>query len=437
MIKINKLTTLSIFFLFITTWSCSIDDEVIDKATNGNKKIAIFQQFEDRMLSSKGANLNYARPFAECVGMYFNKFPQMELFIKDNYGTIDLKVSSQTIASTSEDKRKLIFYPILKNGIVKAVAAGLVNAERDFLYFKIYQNEHPDVLYLINTFQQHYNKNTYAKGGDTHELNEVVITVRRPSQLTQYDGWSGNGGLGSIGALMYGDGSIFGNYNEGGSIALPNSGNTDPCTNVATIGKDKGTIDRMKALKGVVNENKEYGFILGKNPTTGVVDGTLVEGKDNDHDINFSITGQIDGVIHSHVKGGLSIFSVADIFGLAFFYKNGNIKNNDTFVIGVVTNSNTQYLMMIEDSLKFDAFANVLLRGNVIDKDAMKAYEHTYRYLYNIIPENGTKTNEENFVDYITKTKTGLKILKMDTEMNTYKVLSVKDDGTIKEEPCN
>ena len=78
---------------------------------NKIKKFTFFQRFENQMYTSKGASSNYAIPFAECVEAYFKIHPHKKTLIKNNYGTIDLKVSSQTIEGENEDKRKLLFFP--------------------------------------------------------------------------------------------------------------------------------------------------------------------------------------------------------------------------------------------------------------------------------------------------------------------------------------
>lgn len=96
-----------------------------------------------------------------------------------------------------------------------------------------------------------------------------------------------------------------------------------------------------------------------------------MEGNLNQPFIRFELTGQIDGFVHSHYQGLLSVFSVSDIFGLAAMYKNGNIRDVNTFVIGLVTDVGTQYMMVIDDPEKFAKFANNLFKGNEIDGRVM------------------------------------------------------------------
>ncbi|MFP3836303.1 hypothetical protein SCA31_25725, partial [Chryseobacterium sp. SIMBA_028] len=62
---------------------------------------------------------------------YFEKYPEKKTELENKYGTVDLRVSSQDIGGDEGDNRKLLFFPMLKDGKVTAVIAGVINAERD------------------------------------------------------------------------------------------------------------------------------------------------------------------------------------------------------------------------------------------------------------------------------------------------------------------
>lgn len=113
-----------------------------------------------------------------------------------------------------ENGSKLLMFPMLTNGKVTAVIGGVINEERDFLYFDVYKESHPDRNYLIQTFQQHYNSLSL---GRTTDVGEVVIIVKKP-ELKKPDPWDDLGGDGGHdmngGNGDYGDGS-------GGRIGTP------------------------------------------------------------------------------------------------------------------------------------------------------------------------------------------------------------------------
>ncbi|QDP86251.1 hypothetical protein FNJ88_12090 [Chryseobacterium sp. SNU WT5] len=53
-------------------------------------------------------------------------------------------------------------------------------------------------------------------------------------------------------------------------------------------------------------------------------------------------------------------FSPDDLFAMAGLYKSGNIKELENFVMGVVTNSGTQYYLVIDNIENFGNFAESL-----------------------------------------------------------------------------
>ena len=355
----------SLVFLCIYSFlllSCSVE-EPSPAVTTNNKKIEFFSNFEDFNKSLKQESSNYAQPFVACIEAYSNKNPSIKAFIGNKYGIIDLKVSSQTISGAADDGRKLIFFPILKNGNVNAVIAGLVNSNRDFLYFKIYQNENSDVQYLIQTFQAFYTKQKKAKGGDTHELNEVVIIVKRPTQLTQYDGWSGNGGLGSVGALMSGDGFDFSNSDGGGSSNVPNTTNTEPCEKVQndndkakSITSNREFVEKkQKAIAGYTNNIPEKGFVFGIDAYGNTKTGEIKTGTISDvllpaTDPNFTVTGSVH--THPDLVDGIESFSPRDFYAL---YSNTQANPNFEMLL-VLGATGAEYTMTIADPVKFQNF---------------------------------------------------------------------------------
>ncbi|MFP3600255.1 hypothetical protein, partial [Chryseobacterium sp. SIMBA_029] len=74
------------------------------------------------------ASNNYALPFGNSMLAYFEKYPEKKTELENKYGTVDLKVSSQDIGGDEVDNRKLLFFPMLKDGKVTAVIAGVINA---------------------------------------------------------------------------------------------------------------------------------------------------------------------------------------------------------------------------------------------------------------------------------------------------------------------
>ena len=206
-----------------------------------------------------------------------------------------------------------------------------------------------------------------------------------------------------------------------------------PCEKISKVGKNNKTKDLFGILKPKVNSTKEFGYILTEDG--GTISDTPIEGDIGEYRIKFPVNAPIDGLIHSHFAGGYSVFSVSDMFALAFLYKNGKIKDIDSFVIGVVTASNTQYLMVIDEPAKFGAFADNLFTGNTIDETTQDLYEIIYMN-FGIKTNNTAANNESLFLSYLQTNKTGLKLLKGDATFSNWQLLNKDSNGNVIPQNC-
>lgn len=132
-----------------------------------------------------------------------------------------------------------------------------------------------------------------------------------------------------------------------------------------------------------------------------------------------------------------SLFSVDDIFAIAQLYKNGNINNVDTFVMGVITASNTQYMLVIDNPNLLRDFANTIITGNRIDAGVLNSYTNLYHYMYNVKPENSIDVNESSFINFLENSRTGLKLLKGDDSMSSWQSIKRDSNGKAVPEKCN
>ena len=166
--------------------------------------------------------------------------------------------------------------------------------------------------------------------------------------------------------------------------------------------------------------------------TIGGIDETALVGIAGEKGVEMNTTSIIDGFIHSHYTNLLSIFSPDDLFAMATFYIGGKINNTQTFTAGVVTASGTQYILMIDNLTKFDAFAN-----EIKDKETFGIFSDLYESMYHIKETNTVVENETAFMLYLESNKTGLKLFKGNDAFNSWKRKKVDEDGNIVDNPCN
>ncbi|MDF2934092.1 MAG: hypothetical protein K0R36_3423 [Chryseobacterium sp.] len=223
----------------------------------------------------------------------------------------------------------------------------------------------------------------------------------------------------------------------GGGGETPEEEEETPCQKLNKIGKSTQTKSYMNTLKGKTNQNKEYGYVLAE--AAGTVYEFPVDGLEGEAgiDITLGVGNQIDGYIHSHYTGLLSIFSPDDIFAIAKLFKNNAIKNLDTFVIGVVTASGTQYMMVIDDPAKFQTFAEGLFNGDNFDKKDLNIYTKFYNDFFKITPSNSAAENERSFLHYIESSGSGLKALKGSPDMQNWQSIQLDQNNNVVPTNCN
>lgn len=353
-----------------------------------------------------------------------------------------------------------VYYPVIKGDMVAKIAVATLIENRTQVYLRLLNPEtdyYREVHQLFHTaYERHRaerNSKVSARGSSNecevgcHEIEEVVIVEPVPIPKRgggvlfayNYDGmYSGGGNCGDFDNCWDGYSTGGGGGGSGSDINsdIDDGNNTDPCAKMKAVGKHTKTTELMKSLKGTTSGNAEEGYVL-EAKADGSIQEYHVKGQPNEGSINFELQGKIDGFVHSHYKGLLSVFSASDIFWMAEKYKKGNIRDVNTFAMGLVTASGTQYMMVIDDPEKFVKFAEELFSGNTINETMVNAYEYIYGTVYNITPNNDIKTNEDNFVRYLEKSNTGLKIMRGDTNMNDWSSMEIDKNGQINIKKCN
>ncbi|WP_447641917.1 MULTISPECIES: hypothetical protein [Chitinophagaceae] len=130
----------------------------------------------------------------------------------------------------------------------------------------------------------------------------------------------------------------------------------NPCDQAKDLAKNASFKSKMNSLKGKIGESKEYAYSYTFNDI-GKMSATEQIGQNGADEVEYELSEPIDGVIHSHYTGLLSVFSAEDLYGMAGLYVSSYMKDPSTFTFGVVTASGTQYLLKIDDMGKFDQYA--------------------------------------------------------------------------------
>ncbi|MGE8433874.1 hypothetical protein [Chryseobacterium joostei] len=421
--------------LSVSLNSCRTDEMLTGTEQTQKEKIAFFERFEkEKSLSKNAGSSNYAIPFGSSMLAYFSNYPEKKTELENKYGTVDLRVSSQDM--DLENGRKLLMFPMLKDGKVTAVIGGVINAERDFLYFDVYKKNHPDHSFLMMTFQNHYDTKTASRNDSNNPINvgDVIIIVKKP-QLTKPDPWDDLGGDGGHdmngGNGDYGDGS-----GSSGSSGTPNTNPpTDPCAKM----KSQNTPEfqsKVGVLETSLDEKKETGWVETKDGKFEYKDTASTNNDSNSLSLGDP-TGDMKGYMHTHVNDyldpdggmrlGFKIFSPADVIYfnqmVALAQQNGT-PLDDIYAIMVSGKGNYQ--------IRFTGNSNQI---KTLYANTKTEYNEMYKEYFSKHKGRSDEMNFLKFIDEMMYVK-GVTLVKINSDGTTVKknLNSTKTD--VSETPC-
>lgn len=353
--------------------SCRTDEIIITTEQTQKEKIAFFERFEKDQTLSRNVSPNYAVPFGNSMLAFFKNYPEKKKELENKYGTVDLKISSQDL--DLDNGRKLLMFPMLTDGMVTAVIGGIINSERDYLYFDAYQEGHPDRSYLIKTFQEYYDSEAVSKNDSNNptDVGDVIIIVKKP-QLIQPDPWDNGGGIGHD---MDGGPSEYtnGEGGGGGGNTNPNTPTTNPCekaqdgNNAANVISESSEFNDKKdiATNGITNPGPEKGYVFGKDANGNLKTGDVKTGTSSTvslpaTDPNFTVTGSV----HTHTGlDSFDSFSPLDFYGMGA-NQQANPNYNLMFVFGA---TGAEYSLVITDPVKLKNFISIYKLATSIGED--------------------------------------------------------------------
>lgn len=210
----------------------------------------------------------------------------------------------------------------------------------------------------------------------------------------------------------------------------PDPNYASPCDEANRLEDHVQFRNLLTELKGHTSGNTENSRLLTTTSPANFT-STNQEGNAGEHFMNIAIQAgtEIDGILHNHFQGGLSIFSPDDIYAMCLAFTNGHINNTQTFALGLITASNTQYLLLIDDLIKFQQFATAII-GNGID-----AYSNAFA-AFGVLPGNSNSQNEKNFLNYIQKLESGLKLFRGNDTFTEWKPKKYENQFVVNA-PCN
>ena len=210
-------------------------------------------------------------------------------------------------------------------------------------------------------------------------------------------------------------------------------GNTNPCGTLNPLGADAGFGQLMTDLKSKTNLNYEVGYTYNKTGGT-VTNRNLQQGSPNSASIDLRFNGQIDGYMHTHYSGLLSVFSATDMRSIYELCKNNLINNVSTFSAQVITANGTSYSLTISDPAALKKFGDVWF----VDGPYWQTFEQIfYDRRFNIKASNPNDVNEAGFANMLSTCGMGLVLTKGDpNNFSSWSILSVDSNQNVVSNSC-
>jgi hypothetical protein len=210
-------------------------------------------------------------------------------------------------------------------------------------------------------------------------------------------------------------------YNEstiGEAISTsPNGGvsssSNNPCLKLDKLKSDDVFKQKMVGLKNAAEQwSFEKMHVIYDDPTpndqisqTDNYDYEDFQGDINVPEANYSGNTSMQGIIHSHYNGKVSIFSPGDLLDLYEKMKLPAI--TDDFFIGLVTSEGTAYILQIQDRQAFIEFGNTYLSTN---GKFEKFMNDTYFQSYGIEADTPPAIAEKKFLKMMNELGAGISL---------------------------
>jgi hypothetical protein len=234
-----------------------------------------------------------------------------------------------------------------------------------------------------------------------------------------------------------GDPSNWGSSGGGGnSSGPPPEPATDPCPTANQTAQSPVFNSNMNLLKIAADSSTvENGFYYQKNAAGVLSSSSLFKGIPDSPEVKIIVPPftTIDGIMHSHFAGRLSIFSDVDFLSLFHLYDGEKIADVNSFASTIVTASGTTYMLKITDLDNFQA----AVQQYFVSPDGSAALGAKFGF-FRINSSNTAEMNEKNLLTFLRVTQIGVTLLK--GEINTFgswQKLSLGENNNIVVTPCN
>ncbi|RPD43143.1 hypothetical protein [Chitinophaga barathri] len=214
---------------------------------------------------------------------------------------------------------------------------------------------------------------------------------------------------------------------------------TNPCDRAGQFAGNNYYMDRLEALLSptYMNINYEVLSISSRNYTGGPEYSNFFQGSPNQHSVstNWSAYGQrsITTMVHTHVQGGSSFYSVSDLHVMYSVVKNGQVYDVEAFNMMLATYNGTVYNCQVDNLNAFIAFGDTWLNS----ENARTLLELRWSEIYNIKGNNSPAQNQAGMESWMNAMNTGLVFYQGNTSnLSSWTPIFKNSNGQLIKVPC-
>jgi hypothetical protein len=267
---------------------------------------------------------------------------------------------------------------------------------------------------------------------DSSAENQYDIEVSGPGGPS-----TGDGGVGGSGGDDGGDGG-----DDGGEGAPPKEPE-NPCENMANKSNNAAFTEEMDELSGLTS-GVDYESGRSWTYDNGSYSFGVIDGQPGSNNIPVNFLNPVDGFMHTHLGNHMKGFTFGDIFWLINRYLDGDMRNPNSFTMGVITPYGI-YFLKISDLAKFKVFASdinnlynmlkVSYEASGIIDDLLKDIFTPYFEPYGAKETDDIATAERALMNALKNMDAGLTLMK-EKPNGGYTKPQVDNSGNVIEEDC-
>jgi hypothetical protein len=285
------------------------------------------------------SDVSYKTPFRQTIENYFANHPDYAQSFYNEFGQPFFAVSTYTYGY-SGNAVKAIAFPIMKGDLVTGIIHGVVSANRDYVFFRVVQNNDSATQKVIADFQYEVD-NLYPKNPEimSRIIREREARQKDVEEVTLYylydrsggGSWNiflpnyywyrdanfrfeGNGGTGAGGTMS---GGASKHNNKFPDYMDPND---NPCNKIKAKQNDSKYLDKFNHLnqQDIFTLNRERGFFERQSPPANNLGSSFIQLDGQENTTDLGLPSSLDGIIgllhsHNNKDGVIKIFSPTDV----------------------------------------------------------------------------------------------------------------------------